>query len=301
MSEVEQVAQQQESSLEALTREVGERVRAMRSRRGLSRKNLSQHAEVSERYLAQLELGSANISLVLLARIARALGVPIGALLPEQEGGCIRFQPLSELISTLSPEAQERAYQMLRHTFSSGRSDYHGVALIGLRGGGKTTLGKLLAEHCNVPFIRLHEIITRLAGMEMDELISLTGQGTYRSLELQALEQTIQQHPHAVIETGGSLVSEPKTYSLLRDNYFTVWIRALPEDHMSRVIAQGDMRPMSDTQQAMDDLKLMLASRDKEYRMADFHLMTSGHSIEQSLDTLTQVCAPYLQPMQQAQ
>lgn len=277
-----------------LTQEVGKRVRAMRSRRGLSRKTLSAHADVSERYLAQLELGSANISMVLLARIAAALGVPIGMLLPERHGGCVNYQPLTELISNLSKEEQERAYQILHHAFRGDQENQRGVALIGLRGGGKSTLGRALAESIGIPFIRLHDMITRMAGMEMDELISLTGQGTYRNLERRALEQIITEYPKSVVETGGSLVSEPETFDLLRSNFFTIWIQAKPEDHMNRVIAQGDMRPMADTTQAMDDLKLMLQSRDQEYRMADFHLMTSGHTVEQSLETLKRACAPYL-------
>jgi len=284
-----------ELNIEKLTEEVGSRVRSVRSRRGLTRKNLAFHSDVSERYLAQLERGTANVSLALLSRIAKALGVRIGSLLPDQEESCIKYPPLGELIETFTPEVQEKAYQLLRGTFSQGHGSYRGVALVGLRGGGKSTLGERLAKHFQVPFIRMQNVISQLAGMDMGELISLTGQANYRRLELQALQQTITDYRHVVVETGGSLISEAETYRVLREHFYTVWVRALPEDHMNRVIEQGDMRPMAGNQQAMDDLKLILDEREGDYKLADFQLMTSGQSIEQSLEILIQQCAPYLQ------
>lgn len=295
MTEAESPRANGELSTEELTQAVGHRVRSVRSRRGLTRKNLAFHSDVSERYLAQLERGSANVSLALLARISKALGVRIGSLLPDQEESCIKYPPLGELIDTFSPETQEKAYQLLRGAFSEGHGTYRGVALIGLRGGGKTTLGERLAKQFQVPFVRLQTTISQLAGMEMGELISLTGQGIYRRLELQALQQTISDYRHVVVETGGSLISEAETFRVLRERFFTVWVRALPEDHMSRVIDQGDMRPMAGNQQAMDDLKLILDERDADYRLADYHLMTSGHTEEESLHQLVKHCAPYLQ------
>ncbi len=284
-----------ELNIEQLTQEVGSRVRSVRSRRGLTRKNLAFHSDVSERYLAQLERGTANVSLALLSRISKALGVRIGSLLPEQEESCIKYPPLGELIETFELETQEKAYQLLRGAFSQGHGSYRGVALIGLRGGGKSTLGEQLAKHFQVPFIRMQNVIAQLAGMDMGELISLTGQANYRRLELQALQQTITDYRHVVVETGGSLISELETYRVLREHFFTVWVRALPEDHMNRVIEQGDMRPMAGNQQAMDDLKLILTEREGDYRLADYQIMTSGQTIDQSLETLIKQCAPYLQ------
>ncbi|TVO70965.1 helix-turn-helix transcriptional regulator [Sedimenticola selenatireducens] len=295
MTETTNATTGSEIAIEQLTEEVGSRVRSVRSRRGLTRKNLAFHSDVSERYLAQLERGTANVSLALLSRIAKALGVRIGSLLPEQEESCIKYPPLGELVDTFSLETQEKAYQLLRGAFSQGQGAYRGVALIGLRGGGKSTLGELLAKHYQVPFIRMQNVISQLAGMDMGELISLTGQANYRRLELQALQQTITDYRHVVIETGGSLISESETYRVLREHFFTVWVRALPEDHMNRVIEQGDMRPMAGNQQAMDDLKLILTERETDYRLADYQIMTSGQTIDQSLNTLIKQCGPYLQ------
>lgn len=285
----------EDAGIEELTEVVGSRVRSVRSRRGLTRKNLAFHSDVSERYLAQLERGTANVSLALLSRIANALGVRIGSLLPEQEESCIKYPPLGELIDTFTPEVQEKAFKLLRNTFSPGQGVYRGVALIGLRGSGKSTLGELLAKHFQVPFIRLQNVISQLAGMEIGELISLTGQGNYRRLERQALQQTVTDYRHVVLETGGSLISEVETFRMLREHFYTIWVRALPEDHMKRVIEQGDMRPMAGSQQAMDDLKLILDEREADYRLANFEIMTSGQSIEQSLEVLIQQCTPYLQ------
>lgn len=284
-----------ELTIEDLTREVGRRVRSIRSRRGLTRKNLARHSEVSERYLAQLEQGTANISLALLWRIAKALGVRIGSLLPAQEKACIKYPPLGELIDTFSTEVQMQAHQLLSSTFTAARGACKGVALIGLRGGGKSTLGKRLAEAFKVPFISLHDKISELAGMEMEELFSLTGQSSYRRLELEALQQTMNDYPHVVLETGGSLISEAETYRILRDNFFTIWVRALPEEHMARVISQGDMRPMADSPRAMEDLKLILKEREPDYRLADYQLMTSGHTVDESFSEMLKVCTPCLQ------
>ncbi len=279
-------------SIEKLTRDVGNQVRSIRSRRGLTRKILASQSEVSERYLARLEQGTANISMALLWRIANALGIRIGSLLPVQEKENIKYAPLGELIETLSTEMQVQAFQLLNDNLTKTPvKSCRGVALIGLRGGGKSTLGKRLSDHFEVPFINLHDKISTLAGMEMGELILLTGQSSYRRLELQALQQSMHDHPQAVIETGGSLISEAETYRLLRDNFFTVWVRALPDDHMSRVIKQGDMRPIVSSNKAMDDLKLILKEREDDYRLADFHIMTSGHTIDESFTELLKVCS----------
>ncbi len=286
--------------MEDLTRKVGRQVRAMRSRRGLTRKNLAQHSEVSERYLAQLEQGEANISLALLWRVADALGVSTVSLLPPDEENVIRYEPLGELIGTFSKELQERAYQLLCDRYGAHHPTRKGVALVGLRGAGKSTLGALLAERFGVPFLRLQTVISQLAGMDMNELISLTGQSQYRRLELQALQQTLAEYQTVVLETGGSLISEADTYRVLRQNFHTVWIRARPEDHMERVIAQGDLRPMAGNRQAMTDLKLILEQRKPDYQLADAEVMTSASTVEQSLDELTRLCEPYLAPVRES-
>jgi len=298
----ESTLQQDETSSESareLAETVGMRVRAIRSRRGLTRKNLAHHSDVSERYLAQLEGGSANISLLLLSRIARALGVRIGAFLPAEEGSQIVYEPLQDLIGSFSAEKQYHAFLLLHHAFRTKKITNKGVALVGLRGAGKSTLGGMLAEHYQIPFVRLDEVISQLSGMDMGELISLRGQDVYRRFELQALEQTIADYPSAVVETGGSLISEPETYRVLRDYYFTVWLRAIPEDHMQRVIAQGDLRPITGNTKAMQDLKVILEEREVDYRLADYELLTSGRSIEDCSEELIRACSTFLQIQQE--
>jgi len=273
---------------------VGKRVRAIRSRRGLTRKNLAHHSHVSERYLAQLETGSANISLSLLSRIARALDVNVVSFLPAENETRAKHELLYDLIGTLSPDQQEQAYRILKENFSRDRQSARGVAMVGLRGAGKTTLGTALALHNDIPFVRLDETIELLSGMDIGDLISLRGQNVYRRFELQALQQTIAEYPQSIVETGGSLISEKETYRLLRKHYYTVWIRAVPEDHMARVIAQGDLRPISGAgrSQGMEDLRLILEERETDYSLADYTLMTSGRSIEECVAELIRVCTP---------
>lgn len=282
-----QQTEKNDSSAVELAKKVGFRVRATRSRRGLTRKNLAHHSDVSERYLAQLESGSANISLSLLSRIAKALGVDVPSFLPVEETPLIKYEPLYELLTTFSLEEQKQADKILRETFEKNKQSRHGIALVGLRGAGKSTLGSLLAKHFDLPFVRLDEVISQLSGMDIGDLISLRGQDVYRRYELQALEKSINDYHWVVVETGGSLISEKGTYRLLRHHYFTVWIRAVAEDHMERVIDQGDLRPMAgDNTQAMRDLRLILEERESDYRLADHELMTSNRSIESCLQEL---------------
>lgn len=280
-----------------LAASVGERVRAIRSRRGMTRKHLARHSDVSERYLAQLESGAANISLSLLARIATALDVDVAAFLPaEEQATPNRHEPLFELIGTLSADQLQQAYRILKENLTRDNQAIRGIAMVGLRGAGKSTLGKALADNNKVPFLKLDETISQLSGMDIGDLISLRGQNVYRRYELQALQKTIADHRHAVLETGGSLISEKETYRLLRQHYYTVWVRAIPEDHMARVIAQGDLRPISGAGrvQGMEDLRLILDEREQDYRLADYTLMTSGRSTAECAEELVRVCASML-------
>lgn len=278
-----------------LTRRLGERVRRFRARRGMSRKVLSHLSGVSERYLAQLECGQANVSFQILWNLSQTMDVGVTDLLQDGTDNAPDLVLAKKLLDGLSPEEQSAAYVMLRHRFGGGRAPATCVALIGLRGGGKTTLARILAKHYDVPYIRITKLVEQTAGMELPEIFVTLGQKGYRRLERNALQSALSQYPSAVIETGGSIVSEPETFEMLLSNCFTVWVQASPEEHMERVIAQGDMRPMEGHQQrAMEDLKTILEARSNFYCRADAALDTSGRSIRECADELIDLCNPFL-------
>lgn len=273
--------------LEAL----GDRVRRLRARSGLTRRELATGAEVSERHLANLESGIGNPSVQILRQICQALNCGIGELLGEYAEESADSLLIRELLRGKGSGDLERARQALitlfRESGTDGRSDR--IALIGLRGAGKSTLGKALAEDLNYPFIEVNREVERIAGCSPEEIHALYGANVYRRYERQALEKVIDLHPHAVIATPGGLVSEATTFNLLLARCFTVWLRAAPEEHMSRVIAQGDMRPMAGNRQAMDDLRLILDEREPFYAKADLVYNTSGKSFQESSKGLRSV------------
>ncbi len=276
--------------------ELSERIRGLRAARGMTRKQLSHHSSISERYLAQLEAGNANPSVALLWRVAAALGVDFNHLLvsgPEKAGA---DADLLGLIQRLSAPDRRVAYEVLQARFGGPRpSRCAGIALIGLRGAGKTTLGRGLAARLELPFVRLTERIEALGGMEIGELFSLGGQSSYRRLERQALEEVAAAGPPSVLEVGGSLVSEAETFALLRTHFYTVWLRAQPREHMERVIRQGDMRPMEgDNTRAMADLERILAEREVEYARAETSLDTSQRTEAECLAELTRIASDVL-------
>jgi XRE family aerobic/anaerobic benzoate catabolism transcriptional regulator len=273
---------------------IGERVRGMRARRGMTRKQLGADSSVSERYLAQLEGGKANVSIALLWQIAQAMGVPPHELLPDAMPLTRAPSPLLQLLDGLTPEQEEAAHRLLLKHFVNPEGQVRGVALIGLRGAGKSTLGQALAEAVGVPFIRIGDVIEQLGGMSTGELFSLGGQKAYRRLERQALQHVLDNYETSVIEAGGSLVSEPATYAELLGSFYTVWVRAAPEEHMNRVVVQGDLRPVQASPEAMDDLKRILAEREAEYRAANHTLDTSGRSVEACLDELMDMTRCFL-------
>lgn len=225
---------------------IADRVKGMRAQRGMTRKHLSKNSDISERYLALIEAGQANISITLLLKLADALDVEFEKLLPlvEQPLPKTNKTPLSQFIRTLSAEQQIEALSLLSKRFNLPPPSVHGMALIGLRGAGKTTLGTQLAKKLNIPFLRQTEIIESMAGMQVQELFSLGGQAGYRRFEYDAVNHVVNNYDQVILETGGSLVSEKDTYEQLRKSFFTVWIKALPEEHMNRVVSQGDLRPM---------------------------------------------------------
>ena len=273
---------------DAYLRRLGERVRVLRNQRGMTRKALAQHAKVSERYLAQLEAGLGNGSIILLRRIARAIGLPVTQLVQEGAEPALDMVLLSQFLERLPPSELAEARTMLLKRFSTPSEDTRRkrIALIGLRGGGKSTLGKLLAERLDAPFIELDREIEKRSGTTLSAIFDMFGQETFRRAEREALDEVLRGHSSFVIATSGSIVTEPGTLELLLASCFTVWVRAEPAEHMNRVMAQGDMRPMAKSGRAMDDLVSILRSREPLYAKAEAALSTSGKTPEQALAEL---------------
>jgi len=269
---------------------LAERVRQARARRGMTRKMLARDSGVSERYLAEIESGKGNISVLVLRGLAKALNLSIDRLLLEGPEPAVELVHTVEFLRRLSLDDLKHAHQLLLDQFGGidPAARHRRIALIGLRGAGKSSLGRALAERLEMPFLELDQLIEQESGLNLSLIFDFRGQGGFRQLERQCLEDVLQRHPRFVMATGGSLVSEPGTLERLLASCFTVWVKASPEEHMQRVIAQGDMRPMSDNRDAMSDLQRILAEREVLYSKADVQLDTSGHTFEQSLEMLIQ-------------
>jgi XRE family aerobic/anaerobic benzoate catabolism transcriptional regulator len=272
---------------EAYLKRVGERVRLARARRGMSRKSLSKASGVSERYLAELERGAGNASLLVLRQLADALSIEAAALVSDAPERAIDLTLAIHQLERLSPADLGEARRLLAQRFGPADASAQGrIALVGLRGAGKTTLGQLAAEALGVAFVELDREIERASGMELSEIFAMHGQAMFRRLERQCLETIIERFDRVVIATGGSLVTEPATYDLLLSACFVVWLSAKPDEHMGRVLAQGDLRPMADGPQAMDDLKAILESRTALYAKANALVSTSGKTEAQAFAAL---------------
>lgn len=272
---------------------VGDRVREARAKRGMTRKILSRDSGVSERYLAQLETGQGNISILLLRQLAAALDMPIETLLHEHPDPSVDLAHALELLRRLGPDDLVEARQLLLQRFDTAaeKARRSHIALVGLRGAGKSTLGALLAQRLKVPFVELDREIERAAGVSLSVIFDLYGQAGFRRLERQCLQELIARHSGFVLATGGSLVSEPATYELLLTHCFTVWLTASPAEHMGRVVAQGDMRPMASNREAMSDLQRILKVRSPLYGKADTRVDTAGRTVEESLELLVEAVA----------
>jgi XRE family aerobic/anaerobic benzoate catabolism transcriptional regulator len=269
-------------------RRLGERVREERARRGMTRKILARHSGLSERYLAQLESGRGNISIKLLRRVADALNLRLVRLVGELSERHAELQSMIERLRRLPPDRLREARALLDAHFAvtDRAARQRRIALIGLRGAGKSTLGGRLAQHLDFPFIELDAEIEKDFGLSLSEIFALSGQSAYRRSERRALEGVLERHPQFVLAAGGSIVAEPETYEELLARCFTMWIKTSPEEHMGRVIAQGDFRPMADNKEAMADLQRILAARAPFYARADAVVETAGQSIEASFRQL---------------
>ena len=285
------LASEPSADTQAYLSRLGERVRTLRARHGMTRKILSRDSGVSERYLAQLESGRGNISILLLRQLATALDTVLEALVQDGPEPPVDLAHAVEMLRRLSLAEQSQACRLLLETFggphAARRQDR--IALIGLRGAGKSTLGKALGERLDAPFVDLDREIERESGLPLAAIFDLYGQPGFRRLERLCLERTIDAHGRVVIATGGGVVSDAAAFERLLTACFTVWVRASPAEHMSRVVAQGDFRPMSDNKEAMADLHRILRSRESLYRRADVEVDTTGQSEAESLAGLLTV------------
>ena len=271
---------------------LGERTRALRARRGLTRKGLAKAAEVSERHLANVEMGVGNASVQFLRQLAQALNCSLAELVGDETASSLEWLMIREILRGRNDAELVQARSALASMFGEPASQAarrQRIALIGLRGAGKSTLGRALAEDWKVPFVELNRVVEALAGCTLSEIHSLYGPAAYRRYEKRALEDTIRRYPRAVIATPGGIVSDPATFNLLLAHCYAVWVRATPEEHMGRVLAQGDTRPMAGhagNAEAMNDLRRILESRAAFYSKADAVFDTSEMSPEAALRAL---------------
>ncbi len=270
-----------DAAISALQAQVGDRVRAARKTRAMSRRVLSEVSGVSPRYLAQLEAGEGNISIGLLLRVADALGVSMEALVAQAD-----LTPEARRMGQAFAAADTGTQARVRDMLAGAMTKAGRVCLIGLRGAGKSTLGAAAATALNVPFIELNRAIEASVGMPIAEIMALYGPDGYRQLEADALDRIVAMQERAIIAVAGGIVGEDDTFERLLQRFHTVWLKATPEDHMARVQAQGDTRPMDGNPQAMAQLRLILQTREAEYGRADAVLNTSGAGVDVTVNAL---------------
>jgi XRE family transcriptional regulator, aerobic/anaerobic benzoate catabolism transcriptional regulator len=284
-------------------RTLGENVRAMRADLGMTRKMLASASGVSERFLAQLESGTGNASVLVLRQIAKALETSVERLIAERESpsaasptpSSSTIENVLRMVTRLSPADVARVRQVIIQEpgalANKRRSER--VALIGLRGAGKSTIGAQLAQELGLPFLELDRLVEQTSGLSLNALFDLYGQSAFRRFERQCLEQVLKSHPRFVLATGGGIVSAPETFERLLESCYTIWLKATPREHMDRVIAQGDMRPMAKNPAAMTDLERILREREPLYSQADLTVNT----IDTSVDKITRSLAEKLTPL----
>jgi XRE family aerobic/anaerobic benzoate catabolism transcriptional regulator len=286
----------QDDAETAFLLELGQRVRTMRGLRGMSRKVLAKVSGISERYIAQLESGKGNVSIVLLRRVSDAMAARLEDLIPSADSSP-EWAVMRDLARKASPAQIAQAKEIL--SGQSGAAASHqvpkaGIALIGLRGAGKSTLGRLLAKKIGWNFVELNKEIERQNGLSVAEIIALYGQEGFRRMEQAALNHLLAQNEPIVLATGGGIVSEPLTFDQILSAFHTVWLKAEPEEHMNRVRSQGDLRPMADDRSAMQELRTILLSREPLYARAATHVDTARLSVEQAANRLIESVTPVL-------
>jgi XRE family aerobic/anaerobic benzoate catabolism transcriptional regulator len=276
--------------------EVGRLVRLGRAKRGMTRRQLAEGAGASERYLAQIEGGQGNPSVVMLKSIAEALELPVIELLPRSNSRAAAVTRIVDLLGRL-PQSDLPAiaeWVEARVTRQTGDDRARRIALVGLRGAGKSTLGQQLAKELGCPFIELDRLVEQEYGARIPDLIEIAGVATFRRYERACLERVIAANEAAVIATAGGIVANAETYGFLLRHTHTVWLKARPDDHMGRVMQQGDFRPMAQNREAMADLVAILDARSPDYARANAELDTSGDSVDQSFAKLATIAARYL-------
>ena len=276
--------------------QLGQRVRTTRALRGMSRKVLAKVSGISERYIAQLESGKGNVSIVLLRRVSQAMGAHLEDLIPAAEPSP-DWAVIRDFLRKASPAQIAQAKDVLAG--QSGpmqrRTPFAGIALIGLRGAGKSTLGKLLAKKIGWSFVELNKEVEQQNGLSVAEIIALYGQEGFRRMEQNALNQLLGRKEPMVLATGGGIVSEPLTFDLILSSFYTIWLKAEPEEHMGRVRRQGDLRPMADDRSAMAELRNILVSREPLYARASATVDTAGLSVDAAAARLIDTVRPVLQ------
>ena len=264
---------------DAFVAKVGERVRVAREAKGFTRKKLSDLSKISQRYLAQLEAGEGNISIALLHRVASALNRRVEWFVVEEDPS--EASQIAALYSAATGSQRQKILQILNPEPSADMRARR-ICLIGLRGAGKTTLGRLLGESLDIPFVELNREIEEQSGIPVNEVIALYGQEGYRRLERQALERIVATRDCLALAAAGGVVSEPETFHFLLGRFHTIWLKAAPEEHMQRVRAQGDERPMAGNPKAMEELNAILKSREALYARAEVIVDTSGRTVTES-------------------
>jgi len=276
--------------------QLGQRVRTMRALRGMSRKVLAKVSGISERYIAQLEGGKGNVSIVLLRRVSHAMGAHLEDLIPAADPAP-DWPVIRDLLRQATPAQIAQAKDLLagHHGAAAQRASFSGIALVGLRGAGKSTLGKILARKIGWDFVELNKEIEAQNGLSVAEIIALYGQEGFRRMEQNALNQLLARKELMVLATGGGIVSEPLTFDLILSSFYTIWLKAEPEEHMGRVRKQGDLRPMADDRSAMLELRNILVSREPLYARASATVDTAGLSVDAAAARLIDTVRPVLQ------